>query len=126
MFLTNRDHFAYDLSKNIETRGEIWDTDVINQSIEMIIATYFGERIFNPNFGSKLLEYLFGNIDKNNGEQLLDSIIESIKTFEDRVSILEADARLILDHDNNSVILKIPYIILKQNLKSTFEKKIIL
>ncbi len=121
-----KDHFAYDLSKNIITKGEIWDDDVIKQSIEMILATHFGERIFNPNFGSELPFFLFENLTESTGEQLLTSIINSIKRWEDRVEVLENQCRMILYPDQNSISLTIAYRIKKNNIVSRFEKKIIL
>lgn len=118
-------NFAYDLSKNILSKGEIWDDDVIKQSIEMILGTYFGERLFNPNFGSELSFYLFENLTENNGERLLNSIINSIKTWEDRIEILENQCKLILYPNQNSISLTLIYKIKKNNTISKIEKRII-
>lgn len=124
--ITNRDRWAYDLSNKPITKGEIWDTDVINQSIENILSTTFGERLFNPNFGSPLTAYLFEGITQENGERLLDSVIESIKRWEDRVYILENQARLFVSQDTNEIRLYLPYRIKRNNIVSNFDKKIIL
>jgi phage baseplate assembly protein W len=120
-----RDHYAYDLSINPLSKGEIWDTDVINQSIELIIATYFGERLFNPYFGSPLGNMLFENMNESKGESLLTDLINAIKKWEDRITILESKCRIILDYDNNSIGLQIFYTINQNNIRSVFEKKII-
>jgi phage baseplate assembly protein W len=120
-----RDKWAYDLSKNPLTKGEIWDDDVIKESIELIIATYFGERLFNPYFGSPLGNMLFENINESKGESLLTDLINAIKTWEDRITINESRCRIILDYDNNSIGLQIFYTINQNNIRSLFEKKII-
>ena len=73
------DSWAYDISKNVLSKGEIRDVDVINQSIESIIGTLFGERIFNLSFGSDLTLRIFDIQTKKSGEQVLNSITDAIK-----------------------------------------------
>jgi phage baseplate assembly protein W len=121
-----RSNFAYDLSKNPLSKGEIHDDDVIKQSIELIIATYFGERLFNPYFGSPLGKILFETIDEQKGESLLTDLTDAIKKWEDRITILDSQCRIVLDYNNNSLLLQIFYYINKNNITSVFEKKIIL
>jgi len=120
-----RDNFAYDIARDVIRRGELKDVDVINQSIEMILSTNYGDRLFNPNFGSILANYMFENLNEQTGERLLDDIIREILKWEDRIQIIDRDVSLILEPEENSLILKIPYIIKRNQLKSTFEKKII-
>jgi len=119
------DSWCTDLHKNVLTKGEIHDRDVINQSIELIIGTGINERIFNLSFGCGLQKYLFENITENTGEKILDIVIASIKKWEDRITVLESDCKLQVDNDNNSITLNIPYIINQQNIKNVFRKKII-
>ena len=49
------ENYAYDLSKHVTKNGDEKDESAINQSIENILLTNFGERVFRPNFGSNLL-----------------------------------------------------------------------
>jgi phage baseplate assembly protein W len=121
-----RDKFAYDISKQALRKGEIWDFDVINQSIELILTTYYGERLFNPYFGSPLANLLGEPMSEQKAESLLVDIINDIKKWEDRITIIENRCQLILDYDNNSIELKLPYYVNKNNIRSIFEKKIIL
>lgn len=123
MFIVNRDRWAYDISKNVLSKGEVWDVDAINQSIEMILGTNYYERPFNS-IGSDLGRFLFESISSQTGEELLNSIINSIRQWEDRIIILDAEARMIIDSNNNTVYLTIPYIIKRNNIKSEFDKKI--
>lgn len=121
----NRDHFAYDISKNVIKDGELHDSNVINQSIEIIISTAFFERVFNLSFGSSLRNYLFEGMTEQQGEKVLDDIIAAIKRYEDRVVVLESQCRMTLIPDSHSFYLTIPYIIKKNNITSEFDKKII-
>lgn len=118
------DHYAYDISKNSLTQGEMYDKDVISQSIEMILCTGFNERLFNPTFGSVLPSYLFDFINEKTGEKLLDDIIQSIKRWENRVTILEAQASLQILDDQHAIILTLPYIINERNITGIFKKKL--
>ena len=118
------DHFAYDISKNVISKGEIYDKDVLSQSIEMILCTMFNERLFNPTFGSVLPSYIFDFVNETTGEQLLDDIIEAIKKWENRVTILERDASLQILDDEHAIILTLPYMINKLNVTGLFKKKL--
>ncbi len=117
--------YAYDIHKKIETKGEALNDEAINVSIENILSTSFGERIFLLEFGSPLYGLLFENINEQNGEQLLDKGIESIEKWEDRVIILKDRARLEILYSSNALILTLPYTIIRNNIRGTFSKKIV-
>jgi len=118
------EHWAYDISKNIISKGEVWDEDAVKQSIEMIVATYFGERLFNLPFGSPVWGKLFETMTPNDGENLLNGVAAAIKRWEDRVRLIEADMRVINKTDDNSITLVIPYIIKRSGKSSIWQKKI--
>lgn len=120
------DNWAIDISKNVVSDGVVYNEEAINQSIESILATYFGERIFRLDFGSSLGRTLFNSLNESTGEELLSSIINSIKRFERRIRIVEDQARLILDSENNAIYLLLYYIINERQITSQFEKKIYL
>jgi len=120
------DSFAYDISKNVITMGEVYDDDVISQSIEIILTTNYGERVFLPNFGSVLPTMIFENITVQNGEEVLDAIISDIEQWEDRISIIAEQSSIQILNDTNTILLTIPYIINRTGITSSFERKIIL
>jgi len=118
------ENWAIDLHKNVNRMGEIRNGDVISQSIEMILATSPGERLFNPNFGSPLWSYLFENLDKNTALELMRECCKAIKRWEDRIYVIEDQASIIIYTDENAIRLSIPYIIRRSGLKAVWEKKI--
>lgn len=120
-----KQHYAYDLSKNVLSKGEVYDDEAIKQSIEMILSTMFGERLFNPSFGCELPYFTFEQLTESSGERLLSSIINSIRKFEDRVEISDNDCSMNLYPDQNAISLKIVYAIKRNNTISKFEKKIL-
>jgi len=119
------ERWAYDIDKNPIDQGEIWDVDVINQSIEMILGTIPGERLFNPSFGYGLQYKIFNLFSPEEAESILDDIVLAIKKWEDRISIVESQMRVIANVDAHSVILVIPYIIKRTKIKSVFKKKLV-
>ena len=119
------DVWATDLDKEPSKYGEIYDVDVINQSIELILGTSRGERLFIPQFGSGLPYRLFNTFTESEAEAILDLVIEDIQRWEDRITILQDESRIIVNLDNNYIVLIIPYIIKKRGIKSTFAKKIV-
>lgn len=118
------DHYAYDISKNVLSKGEINDIDVLSQSIEMILTTMFNERLFNPSFGSVLPSYLFDFINENSGEKLLDDVIAAVHQWEDRIIIIGGQASLQILADEYAIILTLPYYIKRNGITSVFKKKI--
>jgi phage baseplate assembly protein W len=119
------ERWAYDIDKNPIDQGEIWDADVINQSIEMILSTIPGERVFNPSFGYGLQTKIFDLFSQEEAETILDEIANVIKFWEDRITILESEMKVIANVDKNYIILIIPYIIKRTQIQSVFKKKII-
>jgi len=119
------DNWAYDLDKDPIRNGEIKDGDVLNQSIEMILATAFGERLFNPSFGAGLQYKIFNVFTTSEANAILDEVAQNIKMWEDRITVVESQMNFIINPDQNYVILIIPYIINRTGVKSVFKKKII-
>ena len=161
----NSDNFAYDMDKNARKGGEVVNEDAINVSIENILLTGYGERIFLPDFGSPLNRVIFETLNESTAERLLDKIkepviigfkgekrkilvvddkaenrsvlvnlltplgfeiIEAIKNWETRITILESDVKMDIKYNDNLLILVIPYVINRNGLTGTFSKKIIL
>lgn len=120
------ENWAYDLSKNIISKGEIFDDACVNQSIECILSTYFGERVFNPFFGSSLGLEIFEGFSNKNGEKLVEDILTSIETWEDRISIDKENVNFVFSSSKNTLEIYIPYVIIKQKIVSFFNKKITL
>jgi phage baseplate assembly protein W len=120
------DIFAYDMAKNSQTDGELLNEDAINVSIENILMTNRGERVFLPDFGSILPLVIFETINQTNGELILDDMIESIKKWETRITILEDKVKLDVRINENALLISIPYKIDRNGLVGTFNRKILL
>ena len=63
------------------------DTAAIARSIRNIVFTQPGEKFFNPDFGSRITESLFENVDEVSALAIEDEIKSSIINFEPRVNL---------------------------------------
>ena len=81
--------------------------NAIARSVRNIVFTVPGEKFFQENFGSRLSESLFENIDEVSALEIKDEITESINRFEPRVKLISVDA--IPDYAGNAFNVLIVY-----------------
>lgn len=124
--IDSTNNFANDVSIKTISKGQVSDEDVLKQSIENILGTCLGERLFNLSFGCPLMIRIFEIGDAKAGNQLIDDIVRAIKYWDNRVTLIESDIRLNIDLNNHSAFISIPFIINATGLKSVFQKKIIM
>ena len=118
------DNWALDASYNLYSVVEIKNVEVINQSIEMILATPIGTRLFNLNFGSNFSIRIFDNMNPSYLQTVIDDTVNKIEMWEDRILVLKDDVNLSVNPDSNEMFLTIPYIIKARNIKGSFSKYI--
>ena len=68
------------------------NANAIARSLRNIVFTIPGEKFFDENFGSRITESLFENIDDIAASQIVDEITQSIINFEPRVNLLNVEA----------------------------------
>ena len=83
------------------------DTSAIARSIRNIVFTSPGEKFFNPDFGSRISESLFENVDEVSALAIEDEIRSSIINFEPRVNLL--DTVVVPNPDDNEMNVTIEY-----------------
>ena len=66
--------------------------NAIARSVRNIVFTVPGEKFFQENFGSRISESLFENIDEISALEIKDEITESINRFEPRVRLISVEA----------------------------------
>ena len=85
----------------------IKNENAIARSVRNIVFTVPGEKFFQENFGSRISESLFENIDEISALEIKDEITESINRFEPRVKLISVDA--IPDYAGNAFNVLIVY-----------------
>ena len=83
------------------------DTTAIARSIRNIVFTQPGEKFFNPDFGSRISESLFENVDEVSALAIEDEIKSSIINFEPRVNLLRTN--VVPNPDDNELNVTIEY-----------------
>ena len=83
------------------------DTTAIARSIRNIVFTSPGEKFFNPDFGSRISESLFENVDEVSALAIEDEIKSSIINFEPRVNLLSTI--VVPNPDDNEMNVTIEY-----------------
>mgnify|MGYP001368167622 FL=1 len=102
-----------DISMSFETNPlnddlvSLSDTSAIARSIRNIVFTSPGEKFFNPDFGSRISESLFENVDEVSALAIEDEIKSSIINFEPRVNLL--NTKVVPNPDDNEMNVTIEY-----------------
>ena len=102
-----------DISMSFETNPlnddlvSLSDTTAIARSIRNIVFTSPGEKFFNPDFGSRISESLFENVDNVSALAIEDEIKSSIINFEPRVNLLNTN--VVPNPDDNEMNVTIEY-----------------
>ena len=102
-----------DISMSFETNPlnddlvSLSDSSAIARSIRNIVFTSPGEKFFNPDFGSRISESLFENVDEVSALAIEDEIKSSIINFEPRVNLL--DTIVVPNPDYNEMAVTIEY-----------------
>ena len=106
--------------------GDILDQGVeaINSSIENILGTGFGERVFLPQFGSRIKSLLFENVNDSTAQEIFNVLTDAIKDWEPRISISFEESYIVPDIDNNSYQISLVYKILEIDLQGEFQANI--
>ena len=101
-----------DISMSFETNPlnddliALKNSSAIARSIRNIVFTQPGEKFFNPNFGSRISESLFENIDDASADVIRDEIRNSIRNFEPRVNLLSVIVRPNFDFNEMNVTIE--------------------
>ena len=83
------------------------NTTAIARSLRNIVLTVPGEKFFNENFGSRVSESLFENVDSITANIIEGEIRTSINNYERRVRLIQVKADA--DPDNNNFDVTIKY-----------------
>ena len=79
----------------------------IARSVRNIVFTLPGEKFFDSNFGSRISNSLFENVDEISASIVRDEIRNSITNYEPRVELI--DVQTTPDYDNASFDVLIQY-----------------
>lgn len=92
--------------------SKLVNVKAVQNSLKNIFSWIPGERILNPEFGTKLRQYLYQGITPETSEQIMAEIRHCVSEWEPRVNIVKViDASSVDDHEDNTIHLEIIYTI---------------
>ena len=89
------------------------DNAAIAQAVQNLIFTRIGERVFQPNLGSRLLNLLFEPLDNATAALISLEIRQVLERYEPRISVL--NVLTYPDSDENGFQVELSYIIVGRN-----------
>jgi phage baseplate assembly protein W len=93
----------------------------VTQSIQNLLNTRFGEKLMDPEVGSRIYEILFEPLDEFSASQLQETIINTIRNYEPRVDVISCIVSA-EDSDSSEVMVDLEYRIVGDTItiNSTF------
>ena len=90
--------------------SKLINVKAVQNSLKNIFTWIPGERILNPEFGSRLKQYLYQGIIPETSEQIVAEIRHCISEWEPRVKLIDVvDMSTTDDHEDNTIHLEIRY-----------------
>lgn len=83
--------FPFKISKDngrVETSQE---RENIRQSVKIILMTEPGERMVRPEFGTRLHQFLFENMDSRTEEMICREVRQSLRRWEKRIQVTKVE-----------------------------------
>ena len=90
----------------------VTDADLIRDSIVTILNTRMGQRLFQPDFGSRLHESVFEPNDPGLIALLQEDVVNAITKWEPRVQLMG----VLMQPNENSVIINLQLLIRSLNI----------
>lgn len=84
-----------------------YDLKAIQNSLFNLFTTMPGQKILNPEYGLNLMQYVFTALSDNNARLMAQKILQGIKVYEPRVSVLNIGVNVNYDEEQYEITLKI-------------------
>jgi uncharacterized protein len=103
------------LDFGLDSRGSIKMSSYersVEESIEIILFTKCGERVYNPKFGCQIHELMFESNDVRTHSLAAHYVQKALTSFEPRINVLNVDVN---KNDEKSINIEIGYEIVDSN-----------
>ena len=98
-----------------------YDINAIKQSIRNIFSWRRGQRILDPLFGNIIYEYVYEPINNLTIKNLREAVLNMLK-YEPRIDVI--DLEIYPNNDQNTINVKLQYLIPKLNRMESFQTEI--
>lgn len=99
------------------SRVEMVEMEVdVRESLILLLSTYPGERITNPEFGTRVRDFIYADMSNSTLTMLKEEIQRAIKTYEARIEVNE----IILNTDvpEGVIYVHLDYTIRRVNMRT--------
>lgn len=93
--------------------------EAINQSVRLILSTSPGELFGDPDFGSRLKEYLYNYVDESFKNIIKLEVADSLSKWEPRISVSPDD--ITVDYEKTTVTINITYRLMYTDYLNTYQ-----
>ena len=90
-----------DINEQVISGTLLEDIESIYQSLNNILNTIPGERLFNPEFGLDLSSWLFDLMNESNAFSILSEIVGAVNRWEPRVTVDFGNSSVVPNFDEN-------------------------
>jgi len=106
----SRKVFYTDLNENSPTlRPDVIDERAVSQWLEDYTMTRKGERLFQPDYGVDLDDFLFDLVDDSNAALIFSSLSEQLADRLPMIEILTEDSSIFADTENNAYAIDLHF-----------------
>lgn len=85
------------------------DSEAVSQSIVNILNTEFGERLFLPEFGSRIKQIIFELGDEATDFIIFNRVVEAIERWDNRVILDTNNSSIKKEVDSNTYSVRLVY-----------------
>lgn len=110
--------FKTNMRTNKGETNVIYGEDKINDSIYSILSTRIGERVFLPEYGSRLYQCIFEQNTLINRDLMELYTKEALRNWEKRIEVIKVEIGS--NGDSNTVPIMIYYRIIKSNIQGSY------
>jgi len=125
--ITGSDNKIFDISSKISPIGDfakLKGLDVILSSWNAILLTPVETYIFDPEFGSKLLSFIFEPADSQTAKNIENEIATKLSRYDDRGTILGVDVKYLPDRKGFSIDIFVEFEGLKGEISATIDDSV--
>lgn len=98
-----------DKGLTVDTSGNVnilYDTDVIIQSLKMIIGAFTGEYVRSP-IGSRIMQFVGRVMSDSVAEDIQDELVATISEFEPRVEVIGIATQPLYDQNRYRISIRL-------------------
>jgi uncharacterized protein len=99
------------------SRVEMVEMEVdVRESLILLLSTYPGERVTNPEFGTRVRDFIYSDMSKGTMVMLREEIYRAIKVYEARIELNEVI--LNTDVSEGIIFVHLDYTIRRVNMRT--------